>query len=346
MKKLTLTAAGMMLSLCWVLQAETNEGQSALPQESKLVSVNGHDVHIHAKGEAKDKPLIVLLSGPTDNWHSDSAWWTLAQNYLAENYETVVIDRAGHAWSEAVKEPSYRQFAEDLAVLLSQNQLVSADREIIIVAFASSNISTNLLLKNPEIMAAVKGVVMIDPDVLMEHSINHYSSETERYKAGWDELQTYILSGQYDDRIEQKIESEREHLKAIISKRLSSFMDWEYYQAVENIRSRRDYQVYKFLEASVYLEDLQAAKAAGLSEKVPLVILDTDFESAYLDAIKDDKVKESVRKWRDEGTEWYFNIAKDSQCGAYWPVDSQEHLLMMTQPDLVEQAIKKILTCS
>ena len=76
------------------------------------------------------------------------------------------------------------------------------------------------------------------------------------------------------------------------------------------------------------------------------MVLDTDFESAYLETIEDEAVKASIAKWREEGIEWYFELAKGSDCGAYWPVDTEEHLLMMTQPKLIEQAIEKVLACS
>ncbi|GAA0206662.1 hypothetical protein GCM10009123_12630 [Kangiella japonica] len=328
----------------------------AIPLQSHLTSVNGHQLHYHQKGQAEQKPLLILLSGPTDNWHSDSAWWILAQNYfsktslgqnsLAKNYQSIAIDRAGQAWSEHIEAPSYRQFADDLEVLLLSKDVIDSQRELVFVAFASSNLSLKLLLDSPQLKSRTRGVVLIDPDVLTPHSIKHYTSETEVYKKGWQGLKDYIESGKYDLRIKEKLKAEREHLMTLIPKKLEAFMDWDYYDAVEAIRNTRDYQIHKFLEASVYKEDLEAAVKHPLDSELPLVVLDTDFESAYLTTIEDEAVRASIAKWREEGIEWYFELAKASDCGAYWPVDTEEHLLMMTQPELIEQAIEKVLACS
>ena len=345
----------------WSNQGVASSEKPAIPLHSHLVEVNGHQLHIHQKGQNTQKPLLVLLSGPTDNWHSDSAWWILAQSYLSEaslsetslsktsdneKYQTLSVDRAGQAWSEPVEKPSYRQFAQDLSALLAQEDLIKSNRDLIFVAFASSNLTLNLLFNDSNITERTRGVVLIDPDVLTPHSIQHYTGETEQYRAGWAGLEEYIRAGKYDQRIEQKVDKERQHLEQLIPDAYQDFMDWDYYDAVEMIRQTREYQIHKFLEASVYKDDLEAAKQQPLPKKIPLVVLDTDFESAYLEQLEDEKVKASVAKWREEGIAWYFDLAQQSACGAYWPVDTQEHLLMMTQPELIEQAVEKVLACS
>lgn len=322
------------------------EHMPAIPKESRLVKVDEHRLHARELGAAGEQPTLVLLSGPTDNWHSDSAWWVLAQNYLSQSFHTILIDRAGQGWSDAIEEPSYRQFASDLRSLLNDEQFIASDAEVLLVAFASSNLSVNMLLQNANIQRKVSGVILIDPDVLKTHSIQHYTGETEKYKAQWEELEAYIRSGKYDERIKQKITAEREHLQQIVPAKLKSLMDWHYYDAIEMIRQTRDYQVHKFLETTAYLEDLKLARQQPIPTNTPLVIIDTDFESAYLQQIEDETIKQSIAKWKAEGIEWYFEEANKSSCGAYWPVDTQEHLLMMTQPELIEQAIDKILACS
>ncbi|RDX36615.1 alpha/beta hydrolase [Kangiella sp. HD9-110m-PIT-SAG07] len=323
-----------------------NSEQPAIPLQSHLIEVNGHQLHVHQKGKNQENPLLILLSGPTDNWHSDSAWWIVAQNFLAKNYQTMAIDRAGQAWSERIEQPSYRQFAEDLKVLLSKDGFVDSKQKLVVVAFASSNLSLNLLLTEHAITERMQGLILIDPDVLTAHSLQHYTAETEGYKKGWQGLEDYIRSGKYDKRISQKLETERQHLESMIPAKYRSQIDWDYYEAVEMIRQTREYQIHKFLEASVYKEDLEAAKQQPLPETLPLVVLDTDFESAYLEPLEDETVKASIALWRQEGIEWYFELAQSSKCGAYWPVETQEHLLMMTQPELIEQAIEKVLACS
>ncbi len=312
-----------------------------LPQGSELINLNGHSLHIRKLGNPEiSKPYLLLLSGPTDNWHSDSGWWALAQNVLAEDYYTVAIDRAGHAWSEPVAKPSYQQFGKDISSFIRQQR-----KHVIVVAFASSNLSLHTSLQNSEAAQYIKGAVLIDPDVLTEHSIKHYSTETERYREGWVEIEQYITSGQYDENIQQKIIAERDHLKTLILEQYENHMDWDYYDAIEAIRNTRSFQLEKFRETTHYRSDLLEAKKHPLPETLPLVVIDSDFETAYLAKIKDESMKASIVQWRNEGREWFFSLAQQSQCGAYWPLESQEHLIMMEQPELITRAVEKLLNC-
>ena len=313
----------------------------ALPEDSELIDINGHALHFRQLGKSqRAKPYLLLLSGPTDNWHSDSGWWALGQSFLAQEYRTVLIDRAGHAWSESVKNPSYQYFAKDLAEFIAQQ-----NRPVIIVAFASSNLSLHTLMQDKEAAALVKGAVLIDPDALTEHSIEHYSSETERYRKGWSEIEQFINDGKYDDIMQRKINDEREHLQSIISAEHEHYMDWNFYSAIEKVRNTRRYQLDKFRETTHYREDLLEAQRNPLPDSLPLVIIDSDFETGYLPKIEDESVKESIIQWRDEGRDWFFQISQESECGAYWPVASQEHLIMMEQPELLTRAVEKILSC-
>ncbi|ACV27849.1 alpha/beta fold hydrolase [Kangiella koreensis] len=313
----------------------------ALPEASELININGHTLHFRQLGKSqRAKPYLLLLSGPTDNWHSDSGWWSLAQNILAQDYQTISIDRAGHAWSESLENPSYQYFAKDLAKFIVQQ-----DNPVIIVAFASSNLSLHMLLQDNETAAYVKGAVLIDPDVLTDHSIEHYTSETERYRKGWSEIEQFINDGKYDEIMQQKISEEREHLKSIIAAEHEHYMDWDYYSAIEKVRNTRRYQLEKFWETTHYREDLLEAQINPLPVGLPLVIIDSDFETGYLPKIEDESVRASVIQWRDDGRNWFFQLSQNSECGAYWPVASQEHLIMMEQPELVTRAVEKILSC-
>ncbi len=341
MRQVCLFILMMLLGGSVYAESTDSESDSQLPLGSELIRINDHNLHIRKLGEEDlSQPDLILLSGPTDNWHSDSGWWALGQNFLAQEYRTVVIDRAGHAWSESVKKPSYQNFAKDLAEFIEQQ-----NRPVIIVAFASSNLSLHSLMEDREAAALVKGAVLIDPDALTEHSIEHYSSETERYRKGWDEIEQFINGGKYDDIMQQKIKEEREHLKSIISAENENYMDWNFYSAIENVRNTRRYQLEKFWETTHYRDDLIQAQNNPLPVELPLVIIDSDFETGYLPKIEDESVKASIIQWRDEGRDWFFQISQKSECGAYWPVASQEHLIMMEQPELLTRAVEKILSC-
>ena len=322
-------------------ETQSSNNTEALPQGSELIDLNGHSLHIRKMGKpVSSEPYLLLLSGPTDNWHSDSGWWALAQNVLAEEYLTIAIDRAGHAWSESIAEPSYHQFGQDLASFIRQQQ-----SPVILVAFASSNLSLHTLINDPEAAPFIQGAVLIDPDVLTDHSIKHYTTETDKYRQGWEGIEEFILSGKYDENIQRKIDDERAHLKSIIPTEFESHMDWSYYSAIEAVRNTRDYQIEKFREVTHYREDLLEAKRNPLLTNLPLVIIDSDFETGYLPKIEDELIKASIVQWRDEGRDWFFELAQRSKCGAYWPLESQEHLIMMEQPELIARAVEKLLQC-
>ncbi len=303
---------------------------------------NSDDIKLSkiVKGDNPQKPTLILLSGPTDNWHSDLAWWILGQNYLSQYYSTIAIDRASQGFSDTINKPSYRDFSSRLA-----DFLLEQGKPLIIVAFASSNLSVQLALKDPLVQKKVKGVVLIDPDVLTKHAIQHYTGESENYRKNWLQLEEYIKAGKYQDRIAKKIMAERNHLAEIIPDDLSEFMDWDLYGQYEQLREKPQYQINKFKEVTTYKTDLESAIKHSLPKSIPVVILDSDFETGYLAAIKEKEIKSSIIKWRDQGKEQFFKVASKNSCSAYWPVNSQEHLLMFTRPELIQLAVERIETC-
>lgn len=294
-----------------------------------------------SKGDNTTKPKLLLLSGPTDNWHSDLAWWVLGQNYLAQNYSTIAIDRAGQGFSGVIANPSYQDFAERLMIYIKRQK-----QPIIVLAFASSNLSVRIALQDPKVVAKVKAIILIDPDVLTGHAIDHYTGESENYRKNWQQLEDFIRAGKYQARVKQKVLAEKEHLEKIIPEELVPFMDWQLYQQYEKVRLTDVYQLRKFKEITAYKKDLEAARKAEIPKEIPVVILDSDFETAYLKTIEDPKVKDGIIKWRDQGKRQFFEQAKKHSCGAYWPVNSQEHLLTYTRPDLIQLAVERVIACN
>ncbi len=68
--------------------------------------------------QSPTQPVLILLSGPNQNYHADSAWFALLQPLLAQHYQVHAIDRLGNGWSDDDEDLSYRRFADDLARLL------------------------------------------------------------------------------------------------------------------------------------------------------------------------------------------------------------------------------------
>ena len=109
-----MTIRSLLIMLFVAYSSATLATNNKLPKNSQLISIGDKEIHVRVMGEKHKniKPTIVLLSGPNENWHSDSAWFALLQPMLAQNYHVISIDRAGNAFSTTSDNPSYRLFAQ------------------------------------------------------------------------------------------------------------------------------------------------------------------------------------------------------------------------------------------
>ncbi len=83
------------------------------PPPGRFVRVNGGRMHIHVTGEGT--PTVVFESGMGASCLS----WTLVRPQVAQFARAVSYDRAGHGWSDPVREPrTARQIAQELHTLL------------------------------------------------------------------------------------------------------------------------------------------------------------------------------------------------------------------------------------
>ena len=75
-------------------QAE-DDINNQLPDKVKLISIGQRSIQSRELGKQfKNQlniPSIILLSGPNENWHSDSAWFALLQPLLAKQYHVISI---------------------------------------------------------------------------------------------------------------------------------------------------------------------------------------------------------------------------------------------------------------
>ena len=108
---------------------------------------------MHCRDQHVDT-AIVLIAGPNQNFHADSAWFALLQPLLAQHYRTYAIDRQSSAFSSDTAQPSYRKFAVDLARTLPQLQA----KQFLLVSFASSSITARLLADDPAIAPRLAGL--------------------------------------------------------------------------------------------------------------------------------------------------------------------------------------------
>ena len=143
----------------------------ALPEGVRIMRVGGAEFQLRYAGKEHKGPAIVLLSGLNEHWHSDSGWFALLQPVLAAKYRTYAIDRLGQGLSSEVNNPSYRRFAKDLALVLTELN----EPEILLLSFASSSVSS-LLFAHQNSALKLQALLLIDPDIPLPGSITLYKS--------------------------------------------------------------------------------------------------------------------------------------------------------------------------
>jgi len=309
-----------------------------LPQSSTLVAVDGANYHVRLLGEQNPGPAVVLLAGPNQNFHSDSAWFSLVQPLLAKQYRVYAIDRLGNAWSDADTELSYRRFAKDLGPLLTQLQ----EKELVFVTFASGSIAARLFHQQHQARIKVKGMLLIDPDVPMPQSLALYQAyPVDWYQAQLDNLLPHLATGAWNARTSDKLKAERQAVSALISPKYQDLMDWHYFALVSQQRMLVSHQQSRAREIASYAADLEAYQALAPLSSVPVTVIDTDFEAAELAA--DFSNAAAINAWQQESAVW--NQAQASISGGdYLPLANSHHLVMLQQPEVVLQAVQTLLT--
>lgn len=308
-----------------------------LPATSQLVAVDGANYHVRVLGEANSGPAVVLLAGPNQNFHSDTAWFSLLQPLLAKHYRVYAIDRLGNAWSDLNADLSYRRFAKDLGPLLTRLQ----EKEVVVVAFASGSIAARLFHQQHQKTIKVKGMLLIDPDVPMPQSLALYQAyPVDWYQAQLDNVLPHIASGAWNVRTQDKLKAERAVVTALIAPQYQGLMDWQYFDLVSQQRLLISHQQSRAREIASYSADLEAYQALAPLSSVPVSVIDSDFEAAEVAA--DFSNADTIKAWQKESNEWNRTQASIAG-GEYVPLVKSHHLVMLQQPEVVVQAVQHLL---
>lgn len=276
---------------------------------------------------------IILLSGPTDNWNSDSAWFARIAPKLAKKYRVISIDRSSQILANQNPRVGYAQLGSMLDQILRQ---LKVDR-IKIISFASANLALNqYLYYKPG--QTVESILMIDPDVLLPYSIERYKKDSQPFKDNLAKYMVYIESGKYDKRALQKNTSEKTHLKKLAADDPET--DWQYVDKIFASRLNKLNLINLFKEIAIYDKDLETAFKHPIASSFPLIIVDTDFEQSYIDKTEDPALKGGLLKWKFEAKKYYRQLVDNSIKGQYIELTTQEHLLPFSQPDLLLELIE------
>lgn len=309
--------------------------------QSEIVEVNGQKFHTSewiapSTNFAIDKTkAFILLSGPTDNWNSDSAWFASLAPHLAKENRVIVIDRAGLVTSNPSASLGYVNFGFSIEKILRHFKLEKVD----IVAFASANLSVLAYLSKKPIQT-IQSVTLIDPDVLTPFSIARYSNDAKPFKDNLSQYSSYISAGKYNVRAKQKNAMELKHLQEVVDDKTN--VDWQYIDwmfakrlSITNLKNL-------FAEIAIYEQDLLKANSYHFDVDFPLTIIDTNFEQKYIERESDEDKKASLIKWRQDAQKYYKKLAESSNANRYIYLDTTEHLVIFSEP----AKIAKIITFS
>lgn len=297
------------------------------------------DIHVRTMGASHEGPAVVLLSGFNKNYHADSAWFALLQPMLAKTHKVHVIERLGNGFSSLSEQPSYTSFAPLLDEVLAKLN----EQEIILVTFASGNLLAQAWLNSEQSdsTSSLKGMLWIDPDVLLPHSVALYQDwPVVWYREVKDKLLPHIAEGNWTERTITKLDAEREAHAALIAEEYKADMDWAYYDVISKQRSSIEKQIVRANEIINYHDDLALAMAYEVSSTVPLSVIDTDFESIDIANAEPDFVARLI-KWQEEGSEWSKLISERSN-GHYIPLENSDHMAVFQHPDEIITAINQL----
>lgn len=322
-----------------VLRFFNDSSDVKLPAHSALYRLDKGDYHVRSMGEHNGKSDIVLLSGANKFFHSDSAWASLIQPMLAEHGKVHVIDRLNNAWSSEVDAPSFSLFAQDLPELLNVLKVES----VIFIAFANSNLATLMYQNQANESVITKGMIWIDPDILLPHSINQYQSGHVSYMREYkNEFIEHVSAGSWTERTVERVAQEREEITALISAENKPDMDWNYYDAVTSQRVQISKQVTRIKEMMNYYDDLETSRYLADNLNVPVSIIDSDFERIDIGNAEDEETKAGLLQWQTQGTQWSKDIALQTQ-GDYYALENASHQVLFEHPEIVVTALKKVL---
>lgn len=315
----------------WISTAKATASE-VLPEGVRLIQAGGAEFQLRSAGLEHKGPAVVLLSGPNEHWHSDSGWFALLQPVLAVKYRTYAIDRLGQGLSSEVNNPSYRRFAEDLALVLAELN----EPEILLLSFASSSVS-GLLFAHQNSALRIQGLLLIDPDIPLPNSIALYKDyPADWYKANLAQLLPALKTGVWTDRTAKKLQQERQLVQKLVPAGYASHMDWAYFDFMAQQRLRIERQQNRAKEIAAYADDLDAYQALPFYTKRPVSVINSDFEQQQIK--QNPEQKSQLLAWQQEGDSWSKEQAKRSG-GQYIELNNSNHLVLFQQPAVITEAV-------
>lgn len=147
--------SGLGLGACVTSMAYTSKVETAFPAEGRQIEVNGHGVHVFARGP-ETAPVVLMIHGASANAREFT--WTLAPR-LEADMRVLMADRPGHGYSQRF------DGAETLAAQARQmagvlEQLAPGQKAVVAGHSFGGAVALRLALDRPDL---VSGLVLLAP---------------------------------------------------------------------------------------------------------------------------------------------------------------------------------------
>jgi pimeloyl-ACP methyl ester carboxylesterase len=333
----------LLLSIL-LLNPVNTAASTSLPRYSELISIGQHKFHLRKMApdpahSANHLPVVVLLSGPNQNFHADSAWFALLQPLLAQKYQVLAIDRLGNGFSDNADDVSYQRFSQDLTALLP----TLTKQPVILVSFASASISARLfhqhhqLANQGQTTSQVRAMLWIDPDIPTPEALALYQGyPVDWYQKHLQQLLPELAKGVWNQRTNDKLNKERTEIAALLRNEHAALMDWDYFDVMSLQRQSSARQQQRAIEIANYAKDLDLYAALPAITDIPVTVIDSDFETAAIAA--DPAQAKQLLQWQQQGSAWSQQLAENSG-GQYVPLPESHHLVMFQHPEKIVAAV-------
>lgn len=142
--------SGLGLGACVTSLAYTSKVEAAYPAEGRMVSVNGHDVHVIERGPAKGPPVL-MIHGASANAREFTA--TLAPR-LEMDLRVLMADRPGHGYSERFEGAgALAAQARQMAGVL--DQAAPGQKAVIVGHSFGGAVALRLALDRPDLVSSL-----------------------------------------------------------------------------------------------------------------------------------------------------------------------------------------------
>ncbi|MCG9760386.1 MULTISPECIES: alpha/beta hydrolase [Pseudoalteromonas] len=320
-----------------IMEFFESTSQYALPAGSDLIKVSDNYYHVRHLTHQADKPTVVMLSGANMHFHSDSAWFALLQPYLSTQFNVYVIDRLGQGLSSNTSAPSMQKFATDLPVLFEKLDLSNVH----LVSFANSNSVPLIAMQQSEdFKQKIASMLWMDPDILLPHSIAQYQGyPVDIYREWGQHLIDHVSAGKWQEKMNVKIAEEQAHVESLLEEsEFAQHMDWGYFNQIMQTRYSIEAQLIRVNEMMNYHDDLELVRNWQPDSSIPITVIDSEFEQLDIEKAETEEARAGLIKWEAEGRKWSQEVAEISG-GQYLPITSTEHLIPLTHPELIKQAL-------